>query len=241
MQGGVFSPFKCTVQIDTLGKDCLSFDECLSKYKNTVSVPPLALIESVAAITKSGADTVQMNAKINMKMESKKLRLSAEKCNHMYIAKNKSECSINLKVHDEMMKKTESCSYLGDVLSSDGSLDLTIEERRQKGVGIVSQISSILSSISMGFFFMEIAFTLRESLLINGTLTNSEVWPNIRKEHLESLEAADLNLMRKIFNSHSKTAYEIFFLEPGKLPLRFVVYKRRLMYLRHVLYRDENS
>ena len=69
IQGGVFSPIKCTVQIDTLGKDCLSFDECLYKYKNTVSVPPLALIDDVAAITKSGADTVQMNAKINMKME----------------------------------------------------------------------------------------------------------------------------------------------------------------------------
>ena len=44
----------------------------------------------VVAVTKSGVDTVQMNATINMKMESKKLRLSAEKCNHLQIAKAES-------------------------------------------------------------------------------------------------------------------------------------------------------
>ena len=99
----------------------------------------------------------------------------------------------------------------------------------------------MLTSTSLGFHFMEIAFTLRESLLVNGKSTNSEVWPKLNKEQLEALEAADLNLMRKIFNSHSKTASELFFLESGKLPLRFVIYKRRLMYLWHILSRDESE
>ena len=83
--------------------------------------------------------------------------------------------------------------------------------------------------------------TLREARLINGTLTNSEVWPNLTQKHQESIEAADLDLMRKIFNAHSKTASELFYLETGKIPLRFVVYKRRLMYLWQILTRNDGE
>jgi hypothetical protein len=71
------------------------YNECLYEYKNTVNVPPLALIDDVVAVTKSGVHTVQMNAKINMKMESKKLRLSTDKCNHLHIAKKKVKCLRN--------------------------------------------------------------------------------------------------------------------------------------------------
>ena len=47
--------------------------------------------------------------------------------------------------------------------------------------------------------------------------------------------------MRKVLNAHSKTATEAFFLELGKLPLRFVLSKRRLMYLWHIVHRDTDE
>ena len=47
--------------------------------------------------------------------------------------------------------------------------------------------------------------------------------------------------MRKIFAAHSKTATELFYLETGKIPLRFIILKRRLMYLWHILTRDETE
>ena len=124
----------------------------------------------------------------------------------MYIAKDKSECSINLKVHDEMMKKTESCSYLGDVLSSDGSLDLTIEERRQRGVGIATQITGMVNQLSLGHFYYKIGFMLRNCMLVNGILTNSEIWYNVSKKNLDTLESTDTFLMRKLHKGHSTTA-----------------------------------
>ena len=82
---------------------------------------------------------------------------------------------------------------------------------------------------------------LRDARLINGTLTNSEVWPSLTLNQFEVLEAADLDLMRKIFKAHSRTATELFYLETGKIPLRFVIYKRRLMYLWHILNTSENE
>ena len=67
-----------------------------------------------------------------MKIESKKLRLCPEKCVQIHVSKdNHTVCDSNLKVHDDKMKKAKEGSYLGDILTDDGTLDTTIESRRQ--------------------------------------------------------------------------------------------------------------
>ena len=140
LQGSVFGPIKCCVQIDTLGRDCLAEDKCLYNYKNIISVPPLALIDDIISVTKCNVDAIESNTVVNMKIESKKLRLSKEKCVQIHVSKdNHKVCDSTLKVHDDKMKKAKEGSYLGDILTDDGTLDKTIESRRQKGIGICSQ------------------------------------------------------------------------------------------------------
>ena len=78
-------------------------------------------------------------------------------------------------------------------------------------------------------------------MFINGTLTNSECWYNVNKKHLETLESGDLMLIRKLIKGHSKTAKEAFYLETGLLPTKFIIQKRKLMFLWNILQRNENE
>ena len=82
---------------------------------------------------------------------------------------------------------------------------------------------------------------LRDSLFVNSVMSNSEIWHNVKMKHIESLEKSDISLLRKIMNAHSKTASEALFLELGKYPLRYVLSKRRLMCLWHILHRDKKE
>ena len=241
LQGSVLGPIKCCVQIDTLGRDCLAQDKCLYKYKNIVSVPPLALIDDIVCINKCNADAIEANAIVNMKIESKKLRLSQKKCAQIHVGKNNLDCDTFLKVHEDEMKKAQEGAYLGDILSYDGKPDKTIENRRQKGIGICSQITGLMNSVSLGFFFFNISFTLRNSMLVNGILTNAEVWNDVKMKQKETLESVDLMLLKKIFNAHSMTAKETFFLEAGVLPVRFIIAKRRLLYLWQIMHRKDDD
>ena len=99
-----------------------------------ISIPPLALIDDCLAFSTCSTDSVQVNAILNSKIASKKLRLSSKKCHHLHISKKQSKCYYNLKAGEENMRKSEECSYLGDTLSVTGSIDATIEKRRQKGI-----------------------------------------------------------------------------------------------------------
>ena len=222
LQGSVFGPIKCSVQMDTLGRDSLKSGVGLFKYRNTVDVPALAMIDDVLGMAACGDQSIELNAIINAKMEHKKLRLSHDKCFKIHICKKFKQCSQVIKVHDSDMKHVTQATYLGDVISEKGTIDETISQRSQKAIGIISQISSILSSVCLGNFHFDIAMVLREALFTNSILVNSEIWHNVQQKHVSSLENTDLNLMRKILNSNSKTASEAYFLELANYPLRFI-------------------
>ena len=48
MKGTVFAPLKCSVQIDTLGRDCLTNGEGLYNYKDIVEVPALSMVAALS-------------------------------------------------------------------------------------------------------------------------------------------------------------------------------------------------
>ena len=203
--------------MDTLGRDCLESGSGLFKYKNAVDVPALAMIDDVMGFASCGDESLELNAIINAKMEHKKLRLSQDKCFKIHICKKSDSCPQVLKVHADDMKTVKHASYLGDIISEQGTIDETVKQRSQKAVGIISQISSILASVCLGSFHFDIAMVLRDALFTNSILVNSEVWHNVQAKHVQSLEQSDLNLMKKILNSHSKTTTEAYFLELGLL------------------------
>ena len=78
-------------------------------------------------------------------------------------------------------------------------------------------------------------------MLLNGMLTNLEVWHPVTNKQIEVLENIDLMLLRKIIKGHSKTPKEAFFLETGLLHIKFVAIKRRLMYLHTILSKPETE
>ena len=80
LQGSVFGPIKCSVQMDTIGREALRSGFGVLKYKSTIDVPSLAMIYDVMGMSPCGDESIQLNAIINSKMEIKKLRLSEDKC-----------------------------------------------------------------------------------------------------------------------------------------------------------------
>ena len=172
------------MQCDTLGRDCLSVIEGLDiyKYKGNIDVPPLALIDDMTCVSECGIKAIETNAIINAKFESKKLRLSEDKSVKIHVSKEKGkECPIKAFVHENKMRENEKVGYLGDKLSNMGGHELTIESRVSKAIGIKAQISSLLKSISLGFYHFDIALVLREALLLNSILLNSETFYYITK------------------------------------------------------------
>ena len=241
MQGTVLTSLKCSVQIDTLGKECLSTGEGIFKYKDCLSIPPLGFVDDVLGIAKCGVDSVKLNSIISSKMSTKKLELGHQKCFKLHVGnKSKNSCPI-LSVNSKEMKTSSSETYLGDVLTNDGKIDVNISARYDRGLGAINSIFSLLQEISFGQYFFEMAMLFRSSMLINSVLYSSEVLYGVKLRHLEILEKCDKMLFTKLFSVPQICSYEAFFLETNALPIRYILIGRRLMYYWVLLNKADNE
>ena len=90
---------------------------------------------------------------------------------------------------------------------------MNIKKRVSKGLGIISQIVNLLSIINLDEYYFETVILLRETMFINGILTNSEIWYSITKEELKELTDLDLALLIKVLKVPYSTPYEAYLLE----------------------------
>ena len=240
MQGTKLSNIKCAVQMDTLGKECYARSEGLFLYKECVYVPPLGMIDDLASFTECGADSVKVNALINAKIESKKLEFGPKKCFNIHIGQKNGDC-LDQKVHDNVINVTSYETYLGDIVCSSGSNDRNINNRYNQGIGSVSQIVTILNQVSLGHYHYEIGLVLRDTILVSKLVSSSEVWYNLTKKQVSKLEKVDEMFFRNLFSLAKSAPKEGMFIECGKMPIRFVIIMRRIMFYWSVLHRDENE
>ena len=73
-------------------------------------------------------------------------------------------------------------------------------------------------------------------MLINGTLTNAEIWYNLTKSEIESM---DRLFFRRLMEVPITTPTESYYLEFGILPVNVILKTRRINYLHSLLKRDK--
>ena len=71
----------------------------------------------------------------------------------------------------------------------------TIQDRKQKGFGIVSQIVAIVKEAPLGKWRMKSGMLLRNSMLVNSMLFNSEAWHGIVKNDKQVISIFDEYLL----------------------------------------------
>ena len=139
------------------------------------------------------------------------------------------------------MDKVNSDTYLGDIISVDGRNTPNVDSRTFKALGIVAAIFDILKHVMFGRHYFSVALLLRDMLLVNGILTNSEVWFGLRWGEIRKLEEVDKIFMRRLFRVPNSCPSEAFYLETGCIPISYKIKARRIQYLHHLATRKENE
>ena len=109
------------------------------------------------------------------------------------------------------------------MISSDGTNDANLKERKSKAWSSATQILAILKEVPFGKYEIEAGLLMRNSMFLNAILTNSEVRYGIKKEYIEALEHIDEYLLRNILKTNSTVPRESLYLETGSIQIRYVI------------------
>ena len=162
------------------------------------------------------------------------------KCQKMHIGRNNEKCH-NLSANGKLLEDVHEISYLGDLVSRNSKNSCNIKNRVSKGVGLISDIFNILESTSFGPHYFQIALLLRRSLLINGSLFNSDVWYNMTENDFKDISYLDKVFFSRLYSLPKKTPTEGFYLENGEIDLKTEIKVRRLIYFHNLLKRDKSQ
>ena len=255
-QGTVLAPLKCANQMDSISRECITEDIGLYRYRGAIRLSPLGMIDDLACVALCGFDSVKMNAVINGKINAKRLIFNKKKCVKLHVSKaqNNKCCKtkvgdtqqmmvpcVQLEVQGDEMRQSDREKYIGDYISSTGSNDINIQNRKSQGIGALSQIFSMLKEVSLGYSYIQIGLILRESNLLSKILLSSESWHRLFKYQIEWLEDVDYSFFRQLFNAHSKTSKEVYLIESGKIPIRYLISMRRIMFWWNILHVNESD
>ena len=245
-QGGGWGPMQCSNSIDTIGKRCRDRGVYYYLYKHMVRVIPLSMIDDILGIGRCGNTSLAINTFINTHIQMKKLKFHTgnmagkSKCHKLHVGKSNTLCP-ELRVHDSPMQSVQSDKYLGDILSADGTNTANIQARVAKGNGILSNIRKYLETISFGAHYYKIALLLRESLLLNGILTNSECWYGLSEAEIKKLESVDLTFFRNLFDVPHTVPSVSLYLETGSISIGTIIKVRRVIFLQYLLKLDSSE
>ena len=86
LQGDTFGSLLASVQVDTIGKQCMQSGYGY-KYKDSLTISMLGLVDDIIGVTEAGFRAQQMNALINVNSADKGLQFGPTKCKSMLIGK----------------------------------------------------------------------------------------------------------------------------------------------------------
>ena len=81
-----------------------------------------------------------------------------------------------LTINGSEMQNSDKEKYLGDILDKKGTCKPNIENRKLKGYSFISNILAIVNEIPLGHWKIKAGLSLRQAMLLNGILFNSEAW-----------------------------------------------------------------
>ena len=131
-------------------------------------------------------------------MDTERLVISKEKSSVVHIGNNKKctqKCP-DLKVDESKMEKSENTKYLGNFISTKGGTKETIDNRRNKGWGLISKVKAILDEVPLRSHRVEAGLLLRRAMLVNSLLYTMETWSGLSERDVARFQVVDTAMLR---------------------------------------------
>ena len=185
-------------------------------------------------------DIIRIEATAKKMDEANKYLETFEKINKMEFHPDKTVIlttggkTTNVKLNGNKLKQVGEIEYLGDVITEDGKLDATIENRKQKVVGITAEICAITSELGSKCEIRAI-IQYHQGIIVPRTIFNAETWNNETKENIQSIEGILHRSLKRTLKIPYSTPTRGLYRELGLMSAKNQMAIKKIVYLHRIL------
>ncbi len=230
-QGGVLSVAQYAVLMDEIAKDIRNEHRGIKLPNSDVPVGSLLWVDDVALISLDAKELQDMLDTTNNTASKYRIAFGKEKSQVMVIgSKKQREQAANTKFHlGEMeLDKTESYSYLGEKLNSQGDLTDQIKSIKGKVEAAFQTIQMVAGNSNFNKIEMETIWKLVETCIIPIASYASETWDNSIKITDDVNRILD-NVIKRILKTPVSTPREPLYMETGLMDLEHHAKLKQIM------------
>ena len=259
LQGDTMAPMLASVDMDDLAKDWEHVvGDAAYKYRNSLPIPSLGLMDDLIMISTAGRQTTKANSLVNVVSSSKGLQFSESKCNSMLVKNPKLDClhnkvkldkwehdRVNGMLHEKYVgkvpiKESDSFKYMGTVVQNDAGNQLTLADKAKKALISTQKIISKINHLCPGRFLFEVVSVLRESVFLGSLLYGVEVLSNWKSENTKLLQQLDSRFLKQALDLPPHTPDCLLLLELGIEPIETKLMSKRMLFLKYLVDHPED-
>jgi hypothetical protein len=255
LQGDTLAPLIATTDMDQIAKDWQkkAGNKHIYKYKDSVEVGTLGMIDDLLLIAEAGVQTTIINAFINAEAAARGLQFGVSKCVQLKV-NSKKNVYLNNKIKiDEWVQDREDGvvkdvfngkvetkhvniqKYLGVMVQHDGKNTATIDMKVAKAKAVTKTIKNKLNAMKMDKYFIETLVLLRNSIFISSLLYGTEVMFNLTEEEIKILARSDQQMLKEALGLESTTPGVLLLEELGLEPVEVIIKKKRAGFYKYLL------
>ena len=139
-----------------------------------------------------------------------------------------------VKLNGKPLKQVHEIEYLGDVITEDGKLDATIEQRRQKAISVTAELCAITSELGRSCELQAI-IQYYNGIIVPRTLFNSETWNNETRENIQNLESTLHRSLKRLLKIPYSTPTKGLYRELGLMSGKNQIAIKKILFLHRIL------
>ena len=230
-QGTVLGPTLCSA----------STAECCDEHVTggvsigSTSIKSLAYVDDILDADEDADDASDSHNTVLEFTSKKRLELSWKKCALLVINSTKKTKIPKLPINGKPIKREVSAKYLGDFINEKGSNTDLIADRVKKGDGCCVNILAMVQDINFGSHTIETVLLLYNAIFIATVLYNAQSWSRITNNEMKKLKVCQMSLLKRVLKTPASSPNAVVQLELGVIPIEYEIFKKRLMFLQHIL------
>ena len=191
-------------------------------------------------------DIIKLENSIHNLNKSNKIITTYQQMNLMEFHRDKSQVletqasNKSVTLGQITLKETESYKYLGDIITADGTLKETIEDRSKSCTATVAELNSIIEETVSENILIDAVITYQNSIIIPKLCLNSESW-TLNNTELQSMERIHNKSLKRMLRLPQGTPSFGLRAELGILSVESIIHRRKLMFLHRLLSQPDDN